>query len=139
VLCESFVRGDVEVFFKYTHPELIKLMGGKQQAAPQLKAAFDEMRAQHLKVLEVGEVKQLVREGTEVQVILPIRLQLDVPGGRATVKSHMLGITSNGGTSWTFVDLNKVGDDQGALRRIVPRLSRALSLPAPEPPVVSPK
>lgn len=59
---------------------------------------------------------------------------MKVPGGRATAKSFLLGISTDKGKTWTFVDGNGIGDEK-VKRKLLPNLPAEFKLPKKEKPV----
>ena len=79
---------------------------------------------------------KVFRAGKDLMTIVPQSLELRVPDGRAKVRSFLVGVSSDQGINWTFIDGN-IGEDR--IRVIVPHLPREMRLPPPQQPVVEKK
>ena len=117
-------RGDWGRVLQYTYPALVERMGGRDKAV-----AFMKKQSRNIKFLSVklGEPRQAVRVGDQtIQVTLPTTVRMAGPISQAEIDSTLLGVSRDGGRTWTFVDVQN--PDQ--VRAVVPDLSPALELPA---------
>ena len=67
--------------------------------------------------------------------ILPETIVLSMPGGVKTAKGCLVGISDDGGKTWSFVD-GQAGDQ--VIRGFVPELPKDLKIPEREEPVFTP-
>jgi hypothetical protein len=58
---------------------------------------------------------------------------MKVPGGRVTSNASLIGISSDNGNNWTFIDTH--GADLKTIQKSIPGLSNELLLPEKEKPV----
>jgi hypothetical protein len=82
---------------------------------------------------EVSEPGEPVIEGGSAYVILPTTLQVRAPKFRVVTGAYMLGISTDGGKTWKFVDASlSTPEDR---YRIFPDLPARLQFPKKKQPV----
>jgi hypothetical protein len=126
---DAFLSGDLERYASYTYPGLLKLFGGKQKLIATIEAGRPKMAAQgiSLKSHEIGEVTQLVDAGGELQAMLPRDQLMTMPGGEVHLLGYLLGVSRDGGKTWTFMDAEKVTPEN--IRMVLPTYDPRLKLP----------
>ena len=141
-MTQAFMKGDLETFASYTDPAMLKAAGGKPQLIEFLKKGVAQMQSEgfRFKSSSVKAPREIIKAGTELQALLPQKQILDAfeKNGELHSTGHLLGISRDGGKSWTFLDASSAPADQ--LRKIVPTLSTKLKLPGrQQPPTFVPK
>ncbi len=119
---EAAKRGDWAKVLEYTYPALVERMGGKEKAL-----AFMKKQSQSIKFrsVKLGDATQAVRVGDKtIQVTLPTSVRMAGPINEAEIDSTLLGVSRDGGKTWTFVDVQN--PDQ--VRAVVPDVSPELKL-----------
>jgi hypothetical protein len=76
---------------------------------------------------KVGEPRQFVAQGTNTFVIVPDKMGLRSPDGNLVVRSYLLGISADGGKTWTFVEGESVANEM--VRKVLPKLPATLKPP----------
>jgi hypothetical protein len=126
---EAFKQQDFETFAEFMHPDVLRMSGGAEVFASQMRKGMSEMEAQGTKVLNVkhGEPSKIVKVDKELQCTVPQTTEFQFPGETKTINSTLVAISSDSGQHWYFVDTN--GKDWETVRRLIPSLSRELVLP----------
>jgi len=112
-------------------------MGGRENA---VKASEKLMKSAAalgvvLKAYKVGEAGEFLTEGGNMFVVVPTSSEMATTNGTLVRKSYLLGISSDGGNTWTFAD--GVGLDKKEYRdKVLPKLPAKLKLPAKEKPQI---
>lgn len=129
---DAFVAGDYEGIVHYTHPRLIKLMGGKEAMIATLKEGVAEMQASGAGIISAtaGTPQAPKKIGTWIASIVPEHLVMKVQGGKLIRDSYLLGISEDGGRTWVFVDIGQTSKEQFA--QVFPELDGKITLPEPK-------
>lgn len=132
--CEALVRGDLEKFVGWTHPKLVHAMGGRERLVETLKTGQRDMARQGIQLLSasIQSRVELTQGADDWFAVLPYDLEMSVPEGRALVRTWLLGISSDQGKTWTFVDGGSLNAD--SVKRLFPNFPAKLTLPAKQPP-----
>jgi hypothetical protein len=117
---DAFYSGDLERYASYTDPGLLKLIGGKQKIIANIEKERPKMAAEgfHFLSAEVGEVTQLVDAGGELQVMLPLNQVMTALVGEVHLSGYLLGVSRDGGKTWTFIDAEKLTSEN--VRLVLP-------------------
>jgi hypothetical protein len=136
---QAFHQGDLERFAAYTYPGLLKLLGGKQKMVATVKKGLSDMAADgaRFKSATVGAPTQLVPVGAELHAMLPLNQVMTVPGGELHLEGHLLGVSSDGGKTWTFIDAEKLTAEN--VRKVLPNYDPRLEIPPKKEPKFVPK
>ncbi len=119
---EAAKRGDWAKVLELTYPALVERMGGKDKALAFMKKQSSNIKFRSVKL---GDPTQAVRVGDKtIQVTLPTTVRMVGPINEAEVDSTLLGVSRDGGKTWTFVDVQN--PDQ--VRSVVPDVSPELKL-----------
>lgn len=94
------------------------------------------MKAQgtRFKSANAGEPVQIVRAGQDLLTIVPVKQVMIVPEGELHISSHLLGVSSDNGKSWTFVDTAKLTPEN--VRSVLPHFNPELKLPPKQRPTL---
>src|SRR5262249_31172947 len=106
---QAFIGRDMKTFAGFTHPRIVELAGGRDSMIGIVEKGLAQMKAQGLafKTVVVSKPSQIVHAGTQTQAILPMNVVMSAPKGEIHTTSHLLGVSSDGGKSWTFIDAAK--------------------------------
>ncbi|HRO41432.1 MAG TPA: hypothetical protein PL009_01265 [Flavipsychrobacter sp.] len=129
----ALIGKDYKTFVTFTHPTIIKEMGGTEKMAAAIEKQMKGME-QTAQILSISydEPSSVVKEGNELQCTVPQTMILKTPQGKILTKSTLIGISTNGGAHWYFVDAGE--RDINAVKASLPNVSRKLELPTPVPP-----
>jgi hypothetical protein len=129
------LQRDHDTFADYTHPRLVELVGGRAKFIENERRVAKEGDAAGLKLVayEVSEPGELVIEGGSAYVILPTTLRVRAPKFRGVTEAYMLGISTDGGKTWKFVDASLSTPEQRY--RLFPDLPARIQFPKKKEPV----
>jgi hypothetical protein len=132
---QGFVSGDYATFSKYTYPKLLAAMGGANKIASVLTKVTSDMKSKGMTFNSItfSEASKIIKNGKELQATIAQYTNIKVPKGRAVSTSTLIGISTDNGINWTFIDTSS--RDLAALRKAVPNLSSAITIPPQQPPV----
>ncbi len=85
------------------------------------------------KSVKVGDPTDPVPVGKELYIVVPFTFEIVTPTNRVAVKSSLLGISGDGGKTWTFVDAQA---GRESIKKSFPELPDKLEFPKKEPPTV---
>ncbi|WP_400190549.1 hypothetical protein [Hymenobacter sp. B81] len=127
---QAFMREDFEAFADFMHPDVVRLAGGPDVLARQLRKSMAEMSAQGGKISGVrhGPPTRLVAVDRQLQCTLPQTTEFQFAAATKSTQSTLLAVSADGGRTWAFLDTG--GKDWETVRWLVPNLSREIVLPA---------
>ena len=136
-LADAFVAGNFERMADLTHPALVEMIGGKDKMVEGLKQEMGGAGAEGFRVLPmpVGEPKRVVKSGDYLLAGVPVTMRVKMADGVFAQRISYLGVSRDGGQTWTFVS---GGTDKRMLKGLFPLIPAAideLELPAEMPPV----
>jgi hypothetical protein len=131
----AFLASDYTTFAKYTYPKIVEMMGGANNMAEVLTKTTANMKAQGMSFSNItfGEPSAIIKSGNELQCTIPQHIELKLTQGRLVNTSTLIAISTDNGKNWTFVDTSN--KDMATLRKALPNLSSAISIPPPQQPV----
>jgi hypothetical protein len=132
---QALISGDYKTFVRYTYPGLITIAGGADKLTEQLSRLMNDMKRKGMefKSVSFGAVSKIVTSGHEQQCTLPQHTEIVMQDGRVVTTSTLIGLSSDGGRNWTFVDTSN--KDMATIRKLLPGLSNAIVIPPAQPPV----
>ncbi|MFL9842958.1 hypothetical protein [Flavobacterium rhizosphaerae] len=134
-MAKAFIDKDYDTFFQFTHPAVIRVMGGAEKMKKETIASLKELEKEtNVKFLSVnfGELSKIETSGEELQCTFPQMIEMKVPGGRLTAITTLIALSENGGKNWYFIDAS--GNSLEAMQTLIPSLSPNLQIPeAPDP------
>ncbi|HEX5268885.1 MAG TPA: GDSL-type esterase/lipase family protein [Gemmataceae bacterium] len=131
-------KGEYKKVAGRTHPRVVKEMGGSEKMADTLAAKMKQLKEQGYEVrsLKANDPTTSATVGDERYVVVPYTMEMKSPGGKTTVESYLLAISSDKGKTWTFVDGAGLADVE-AQKKLLPDLPPppTLRLPRTQRPV----
>jgi hypothetical protein len=126
---EAFRDGDLDRFASYTYSGLIQVLGGKERMLELLRKGEADMAAEGYRFTSghVAAPTEVLTAGPELHALLPLTQVLTAPGGELHVQGHLLGISADGGKTWTFIDTGRLTPEN--VRQVVPNFNPGLRLP----------
>ena len=110
----SYVKEDVSALIKYTHPEVIKALGGKETIASMLKQTFDNAKNSNIKVVKntTGKMLDFKKEGSEYRCLITKTTVTEVPDRKQRIiqETTMFGCYNPTLKIWQFIDGNKLAN-----------------------------
>jgi hypothetical protein len=132
---QAVIKGDYAKIADLTYPKIVEAMGGRDRMIAETEAAMRRMKERGITFRShtVGEPSEFRTEDGNTFTVLPTTVEMTVPGGRAIGKSYLLGISADGGKTWTFADGSGL-DTQEKRDKLLPRLPAKLKLPEKQKP-----
>lgn len=97
-----------------------------------LEALAAEMKGEGFQFtgIKFAEPSDLVEASGEVYVVVPCELEVTQPdGSRHRQPSYLIGVSSDRGQNWKFLDGAGVGGDRDKLKQVLPKFPKSLQLP----------
>lgn len=131
---DAFRRRDFARMVDLTYPKVIEAAGGRDKMVAALAKGMKEMEAEGVVVLSstAGAPTQIVHASGSIYAVLPTTLKVKAQDGVFQTESSMIGISSDSGANWTFIDAG--GKDQTQLKKLLPDAASKLNLPAEKQP-----
>jgi len=124
---KAMLGGDYEKAAGYFYPKLVVQAGGKEKIAAALKDQFAQMKTENFEIIsvEVGDPKQVVKIDNEIFAVLPVLSTMKTSDKKATGESSLVGISSDEGKNWTFID----GVNQERFKQMFPKAAEKIQIP----------
>jgi hypothetical protein len=134
---EATVKGDYAKVIDYTYEGLVKELGGKTEAIEATETLMKQLTDKGItfKSFKVGDPGEFFARGGNTFVIVPTTAEMGIPNGKIIAKSYLLGISSDGGKTWKFVEGFSL-DKKDFRDRILPKLPDKLKLPEKQQPEI---
>ena len=132
---DAFRRRDFARMLDLTYPKVIEAAGGRDKMIASLAKGMKEMEAEGVTVLSstAEAPTQIVHVSGWIYAVVPTTLNVKAQTGIFKTESSMIGISSDRGANWTFIDAG--GKDRKQLLSFLPAPADALKLPAEKGPV----
>ena len=132
---DAFRRRDFARMVDLTYPKVIETAGGRDKMIAALAKGMKEMEAEGVSVLSsTAEAPiQIVHVSEWIYAVVPTTLKVKARDGIFKTESSMIGVSSDRGVNWTFIDAG--GKDHTQLKSYLPAPADALKLPAEKEPV----
>jgi len=132
---DAFRRRDFARMVDLTYPKVIEAAGGRDRMVSALTKGMKEMETEGVVVLSstAGAPTQIIHVSGSVYAVLPTTLKVKAQDGVFQTESSMIGISSDGGASWTFIDAG--GKDRSQLKGFLTDAVDKLNLPPETQPV----
>ncbi len=138
---KAAIDNDWEKLVDYTHPKAVNTVGGRKPFIFLTKMTMKRLKDDGIefKSFKLGEMTKPIKEGENLFSIVSKDVVLTIPGGKLLATSYMVGISSDDGKTWTFVDGNGL-EDPKARPRLLPKYPAELKFPEiPEPTTIDEK
>lgn len=125
----AFIAKDYASFLKYSHPSVIRMMGGKEKMLADTTEsfkAFEDEGVTFLNVTFTSPAKILESEG-ELQTTFTQMIEMKVPGGKVTAYARVIALSKDSGANWYFIDATEHTLEE--MQRLIPSLHNDLVLP----------
>jgi len=131
----ALIKEDFAKVIELTHPKAIELVGGKEKAISALESVIKEMKTRGLafRATKIDDPSDPLAVGTELFVVAPFVLESKAPFGKVVQKSFYIGVSSDRGKTWVFVNGDYSVD---TIKKVLPNLPEKLKLPEHEKPVI---
>ena len=138
VCLDALIAKDYPKMVDHTYPKLVEFFGGRESMISYLETQMPALAEAGItfKSVTLLQPEAPVVAGDTQYAIVPQTLVLDVKGDEWEQRSYLLGISREGGKTWTFVD--GAGINQSMREQILPDLPVTFQLPFKAPPVRHP-
>ena len=132
---DAFRRRDFGRMVDLTYPKVIEAAGGRDKMVAALAKGLKEMESEGVTVVSSTAAApiQIVHVSNWIYAVVPTTLKVKARDGVFQTESSMIGLSSDGGAHWTFIDAG--GKDHKELKNFLPVSYDALKLPAEKEPV----
>ena len=130
------LKQDYSFVLDHTYPKVISMRGGKDSILANIRIAFSEMRASGISIKDVsiGEPGDEIKINKFTYSIIPEKITLNMKGDTFITFSSLLGVSTDDGNTWWFIDAG----DPDSLKEILPDISK-LGIPKATIPILMPK
>lgn len=132
---DAFGRKDFARFMDLTYPKVIEMAGGREKMLAAMNKELKEMESEGVVLLSStsGTPTQFIHDAASIYAVVPNTLKVKAQDGIFQTEGSLIGISSDGGVNWTFIDAS--GKDQSELKKLIPGIAEKLNLPPVKPPV----
>lgn len=129
----ALVKGDYEKFTDLSHPVVISAGGGRKKMIEVMTAEMKKLKeaGTEFKAVKMGEASDPVKGDKDLYICIPFTFEMLTPNGKVAVQSSLLGISSDSGKTWVFVDAIA---GRASLKKSFPDLPEKLVIPKNDPP-----
>lgn len=130
---------DIPEIEKYTYPGVFKLMGGREGFRQKTASAFTILKMQGVSILslEIGKPYQFAVAGPEIHCLISTETVMMVQDTKMRVSGHMMGISTDEGKTWKFVNLSKeLLSNPESMKKITSHYEDSYKLPAYTEPTI---
>ncbi|MGE3808148.1 MAG: hypothetical protein AB7K24_26090 [Gemmataceae bacterium] len=125
-LSQAFLKKDFGRAVDLTYPLIVAELGGREK----MIALISRPKGIELKGMKLGTPEGPVEAAGKWYVIYPYTMSAEVPGRRPLqTQTFHIGVSSDGGRSWTFVDGAGVKQNPAGLKQVLPDFPAQLKLP----------
>lgn len=109
---KATVTGDFAKVIDFTHPKIVGLAGGREKMIEFMNSDFVQMKSDGFELISVtvDEAVQIEEIENKLFAVMMTTLKIKDPSGLTESKSSLVGISSDQGSNWTFV--NGVGQER---------------------------
>ena len=131
---DAFARKDFARVVDLTYPKVIEMLGGRDQMIASITREMKDMEAQGVVYLSssAGVPTQVIQISGTIYAVLPNTLKMKATDGVFQAESNMIGVSSDGGATWKFIDAG--GKNSSELQSILPNVAAQLNLSAEKQP-----
>ncbi|TFF30429.1 hypothetical protein [Mucilaginibacter psychrotolerans] len=134
LIAQATFKGDYETVIAYTHFRLVAMSGGKEKLRQLITERMKELKDQGITGFSgtIGTPGKFYLAGNELHCLLPEDIILTTSVGRYLSRSYLLGVSSDKGKNWTFLDVGSMSAD--ILHQLLPNFNDDLKIPPPVKP-----
>lgn len=128
---QAYADSDFDTILRTAHPAMIKMLGGREQAAAVLRTMVDQLRARGVRTLEtnLSEPGEIYRSGEEIVCFIPRKSLMAVSKKKIVSIGFVIAARKESGGEWTFMDGSGLQEHPELLRTIFPDLPGDVILP----------
>jgi hypothetical protein len=132
---KKFIAKDYSGFLKYSHPKVVKTMGGEAKMIADTKKEIESLENEGVTFLSIkfGAPDKIITIENELQCTFPEMIEMQVTGGKLTTTTTLIAISTDNGNNWYFLDTG--GNNLYSMKMLLPNLSDELDIPIPSDPI----
>jgi len=134
-MAQAFISGDYMTFVSYNYKPMVQGTGGTVKMEQSLLKVLANMKAKRMSVSAItfDEPSTIVKSGKELQATIAQHTDIKMTYGRSVSTSTLIALSTDNGVNGTFLDTSN--KDISALRKAIPNLSTAITIPPQQLPV----
>ncbi len=133
ITSEATLKMDFKTVLKYTHPNVVKLMGGEESAVNLLTSTFDTMKSQGFifEKADVISVSDIVKEQGQYRCVVEGFNQMTMNDMRIKSKSYLLGVYDEEKKMWYYLEAKQL-KNSALVNQVLPDFETKLDIPEDE-------
>jgi hypothetical protein len=121
-----------------TLPDAVNGMGGKDAFIRFLEREYSDINGKGFALTDMvcEESSDLVESSDIIYSVTPFTLYLSGPeNSKGIIKSYLIGVSSDFGKNWVFLDGNEINGDRNKLKSMIPGFPDSIPIPKQEKPI----
>ena len=120
IVITGVYSADIDTVLSYTHPKIITMMGGQDQAKSTLKSALAQLASSGIQIesLVFPEDPKLLKTHAHDFAIVPTKLIVSAQGKRIESLNFQFGIREIGAKTWTYIEGSRINKEN--VRQLFP-------------------
>ena len=134
-ITDAYTDKDYQKVLELTFPKVIETGGGRDKMMATMQKEIKGMETEGVVMLSTtpGSPTNFVHDAGSIYAVVPITVKMKAQNGVYQTEGTLIGISSDGGVNWTFIDA--AGEDDKDLTVLSRNVLSKLKLPAEKPPV----
>lgn len=135
-MAQAMEDGDYELLMDYTHPNILRVSGGKQKMAAVVAEEMAKMADNGFtfESVEIGEPSDIALKQDGYQALVPKTTTLLMNGKKIVSNDFLYGFSDAEGKKWTFVEAKQLKSEAG--KQLFPNFDSSTDIPKAENPIV---
>lgn len=131
ICVEATAKGDIAKVVDLTHPKVVAMGGGREKVISGTRQKRDALEKQGVSYVsgKADVPTTIYRTKTGLYCVVPVAYRVKAGETRLIMKSPLVGISTDSGKSWTFLDTSP---GEATVRKLFPELPKDLKFPPDE-------
>ncbi len=136
-MVKAYIAGDYNTFIHYMNPKIVEMAGGVDGLKNILAQTSRQMNKAGVSIdgITLDSMSAILKTTATLQTTIQQHSAFKVPDGRTVATTTLIAMSSDNGLHWRFIDTH--GKTIEDMRKVLPNLSPALSIPPQQAPVHS--
>jgi len=133
-MAQALLKHDYEKFASFVYPDILYLMGGKDEMIQTIKDGQNAMNEQGYGLMSIliSEPSEMIDTAGELQCTIKQTMEMKAPGGRLVSLSTLVAVSKDSGKTWFFIDASNTDDIR--IKSVIKRMSSKIIIPEPMKP-----
>jgi len=133
---KAFLNKDYVAFLGYTHPTVVKMMGGKEKMLADTSDSFNAFANEGVTFLNITftSPENIYESEGELQAAFTEIIEMRIPTGKLIVYARVVAVSEDKGEHWYFMDVTEHSIEM--VRKLLPSLHPDLTLPEYKEPLL---